>query len=197
MKTSRPRSAFTLVEILVVLVIIAALAAIIFPVFARVRESVRRSVCVSNLHQIGIALSLYRADYDGIDPEKGMRLSHSQMGLPYAYGASVVNRVYIRSRDVRFCPSYVPDPEHPLGSSYWWGVYDSEYTDPSIDWEGAAAARGPDYPLVVCGSHNDPNIPRQLRRSTDILCYYVLRINNRIELKKTTVADEGGGPYWW
>lgn len=56
--------AFTLVEILVVIAIIAILAAILFPVFGRARENARRASCQSNLKQIGLGLLQYSQDYD-------------------------------------------------------------------------------------------------------------------------------------
>ncbi len=56
--------AFTLIELLVVIVIIAILAAILFPVFVSARESARRTVCLSNLKQLGTAFQLYLQDYD-------------------------------------------------------------------------------------------------------------------------------------
>ena len=62
------RRAFTLVEILVVIAIISLLAAIIFPTFALVRANARKTSCLSNLKQIGAAMEMYKADYDGRFP---------------------------------------------------------------------------------------------------------------------------------
>src|SRR5207245_2341108 len=51
-------------ELLVVIAIIATLAAILFPVFARTRRTARRTQCVSNMRQIGIAVQSYMVDWD-------------------------------------------------------------------------------------------------------------------------------------
>jgi len=55
---------FTLIELLIVIAIIAILAAILFPVFARARENARRASCQSNLKQIGLSIAQYTQDYD-------------------------------------------------------------------------------------------------------------------------------------
>src|SRR5918998_2717992 len=57
-------SGFTLIELLVVIGIIAILAAILFPVFARAREAARKTQCVSNVRQFGMAVMQYVQDYD-------------------------------------------------------------------------------------------------------------------------------------
>ena len=64
------RTGFTLIELLVVIAIIAILAAILFPVFARVREKAKQATCISNLKQIALAVIQYTSDYDGLGPSR-------------------------------------------------------------------------------------------------------------------------------
>jgi prepilin-type N-terminal cleavage/methylation domain-containing protein/prepilin-type processing-associated H-X9-DG protein len=66
--TKSRSSGFTLIELLVVIAIIAILAAILFPVFARARESARAITCVSNAKQIMTGTLMYSQDYDEIGP---------------------------------------------------------------------------------------------------------------------------------
>lgn len=82
------RRAFTLLEVLIVLAIIGILAALLFPVIGRAREQGRRTVCVSQLHQIGLAFGLYRQDYNGLPDH-----------------LSVIHPGYLASAQLLVCPS--------------------------------------------------------------------------------------------
>jgi prepilin-type N-terminal cleavage/methylation domain-containing protein/prepilin-type processing-associated H-X9-DG protein len=65
MRSSR---AFTLVELLVVMAVIAVLAALLLPAIQHARESTRRANCAANLRQLGIALHSYEATHRTLPP---------------------------------------------------------------------------------------------------------------------------------
>jgi prepilin-type N-terminal cleavage/methylation domain-containing protein len=60
--------AFTMIEMLTVIAIIALLAAIIFPVYARAKDGANRSSDITSMNALRTALQLYRADQGGYPP---------------------------------------------------------------------------------------------------------------------------------
>lgn len=73
-RTLRTRG-FTLIEVLVVVAIIATLAAVLLPSLARARANARSSVCMSNLHQFGVALQMYQSENKDYIPRGGTQIS--------------------------------------------------------------------------------------------------------------------------
>ena len=95
---SKARIGFTLIELLVVIAIIAILAAILFPVFQKVRENARRASCQSNEKQLGLAVIQYTQDADE-------RLPGGTTGSPgYAIGWAGQIYSFTKSTGLYKCP---------------------------------------------------------------------------------------------
>lgn len=102
------KSGFTLIELLVVIAIIALLAAILFPVFGRARENARRSSCVSNLKQMGLAVMQYSQDYDeamlpGRIPTNFYAAGNPSTDLYFHWGHLL--SPYTKTEQIYACPS--------------------------------------------------------------------------------------------
>jgi prepilin-type N-terminal cleavage/methylation domain-containing protein/prepilin-type processing-associated H-X9-DG protein len=100
---------FTLIELLIVIALIGIIAAILFPVFARVRESARRSSCQSNLKQIGLGIAQYVQDNDERMPfifQDYRTTGYKGLGSNYQYQTwSSEIYPYVKSTQLFFCPS--------------------------------------------------------------------------------------------
>jgi prepilin-type N-terminal cleavage/methylation domain-containing protein/prepilin-type processing-associated H-X9-DG protein len=79
----RHASAFTLIELVVVIAIIGILASLLLPTLGKAKEAGRSAACLSNLRQIGIALQLYTQDNNNRLPEMRDRLFETN-GVPVA-----------------------------------------------------------------------------------------------------------------
>lgn len=95
--SNAPRRGFTLIELLVVIAIIAILAAILFPVFQKVRENARRTACLSNTKQLAIGAIQYEQDNDEKTP--GGVNAH---GLGSGWAGQIYP--YVKSVGVYKCP---------------------------------------------------------------------------------------------
>lgn len=127
-KFTPPNQGFTLIEMLVVLGIIFVLTAVLLPVFSTIREQSRKTQCLSNLRQLGVATFQYAQDNDDYYPYGGdpsdLDTGNYWQDSPY-WSALQQMRInnqtlpnvmagYVKNRDLWHCPD---DTGFMLGGS--------------------------------------------------------------------------------
>lgn len=184
---SRGRTAFTLVELLVVIALIALLAALLSPALKAARNLAKQTVCMNNLKQIHLALIAYSNDYDGrlpstwdgVDP--WVRVVGRKGYLPYWIGSS--NFAYYH------CPTWPPLK------------YDNSYTDTyALCGENDVVAPTPDMrpdslpanrPLLADSIFLNPGLAqyKQYYNVTKDTAYAMIHLRHQ---KKAAVAFADG-----
>ncbi len=115
------RMAFTLIELLVVIAIVGMLAALLLPVLGKTKEAARATACLSNLHQVGIALQLYVADNRNKMPV--MRDAPTDPAVAATNTFPTLHQVlapHLGNTNVLRCPSDAGQFFERTGSSYAW-----------------------------------------------------------------------------
>jgi len=164
------RRGFTLIELLVVIAIIAILAAMLFPVFARARESARKIQCLSNVKNIATAVQMYLVDYDRFPPDEHRQevinwfvdygdrecCCRPVQANPYLKWP-VIFEEYVKNRDVWRCPSsrYVSNfgVNWGYGVGDWFGYWEDVIAPVGCVGSLQACSRG--YPPGWGGSTTD------------------------------------------
>jgi prepilin-type N-terminal cleavage/methylation domain-containing protein/prepilin-type processing-associated H-X9-DG protein len=130
-------SGFTLIELLVVIAIISILAAILFPVFARVRENARRTSCASNLKQLALGMLMYTQDNDGGLPSY---IRDGSATWPQLYDPTVA---YVKNTQVYRCPSA---PASTLAMS---DIYGPQY---GLPWQNNNTSTNANWVVMFANS---------------------------------------------
>lgn len=148
------RKGFTLIELLVVIAIIAILAAILFPVFAQAKVSAKQAACILQMRQIGMAMMMYRSDYDdvwvpagtdqadpGFAPQK-MWIGYDNNNAPATTNwlgdvtLPAVNRMhpgmiddYLKSEGIKKCPAQPGGWQLAIAYSWFYAGFPSAFYD--------------------------------------------------------------------
>ena len=90
-------SAFTLIELLIVISVIAILAGMLLPALNQARGRAKSSQCLSNLKQVATACVMYAQDYNGM-------LTRPHLRGTYYWSNLMVDGKYLPESDVVLCP---------------------------------------------------------------------------------------------
>jgi len=185
------KQGLTLTELLIVLVLMAVLGALLYPVLMNARETARQSVCLSNLKQIGIGLGLYLQDWGT------GKCEIANFGLPPSLFHLFPH--YVSSKEVFRCPNDPCFLCRRRGSivSYGYQVWVGDGVPPNLPpslhlrprYFCAEVAKRPnglnDWPIVYDLPYHH-NSPEQVAYGP--VLWLILRGDGRVEKKVT-----GGG----
>ena len=166
---------FTLIELLVVIAIIGILAAMLFPVFARARESARKTQCLANVKNIAIAINIYLTEYDRLWPSEkraevianahpsnpdatnGCALGAGTGMNPYLQPPVILDD-YTKNRDIWKCPSARTIGNHGISNPEGMDWFAHALTIPADEWGMSVGQCCDPYPPGWGGSVTDSAI---------------------------------------
>ncbi len=125
---------FTLIEICVVISIILVLTSILLPVMSKAKRAAQESAAAQKIHQIWLAVSLYRSDYDG-DGKYGDVVA---MGLPYpGYTLQTLEHLALEPYGIKWNSGWIASCQNsrygliiPTWSEQlWWTIQAETYRE--------------------------------------------------------------------
>ena len=111
------RPAFTLVELIVVVLVVGALGTLAFPVYERVVQGSRATACVSHLSQLGAGLNLYLGEHNMTMPTMKAARADRREDVPVL---DTTLSTQITDARIFACPADNQGIAAKTGTSYFW-----------------------------------------------------------------------------
>lgn len=151
----RRRIGVTFIEVLIVVAILVAIAALVFPVYSNAKRAGLELDCVSRLRQIHMALEMYGSEHDGYQPvHRNVDLANSALLRPYP-----LLLPYLKSTEMFYCPEAPKCARDARKTTYRW-VGALEESNPyhesqNYQLDQYFAEPGSGYPVVYCLVHDE------------------------------------------
>lgn len=211
---SRFQKGFTLIELLVVIAIISILASLLIPSLTKAKQRARRTTCLSNLRQIGIAFALQEDEHDGRFPDE--RALKSQLGYrpwtswppsdPRAGWAAISLSNHVGNNAIWMCPSVhgaglgqAPQAVQRFGggvkaswTGYWLWRFDRIEEPTPLDnfWGKTRDSAMQDLRRAENPTVGQPNSPSEIELSVD--AYFPSTISSVDPTLSGRAAHPGG-----
>ncbi len=184
----RTRAAFTILELLIVIAIIALIAALLFPLFAGARKKARETQCMNNLHQVYIAWSLYTSDYQETAP----------LALYFILP-------YIKDRGVLVCPldqygglntDATAHAQTPISYDYMGLMFDNGLLPKPLQSIRDIREKDPNFGFLLCYLHGRLIVPGLPHPTGHSFCGKVLRVrrDGSIQVREVPIRRLDTGP---
>lgn len=204
------RRAFTIIELLVVITIISVLAGLLLPVIGQARAMARSTTCISNLRQLGVAMSIYQVAYNHYPAHQFKLGTNGQLRIRWFHQLHYMLGIGTEVQTCPDVPSWVIGRNNSYGYNYKYLGSARDYTINNVQvYENFPVNSVPNPSHTIAfgdamGTGNqEPYEPLEWTIASSALSFNVrkLRVGNHgycldptyIPTRSQTLYNQGGG----